>query len=597
MNTPNEPNKDVPSHPPAGGRPGTGRRGVVFQLAALGLILVSALAGMGLAHLLKRPPAPPPFGLKMPERLERTFAAWGRPDLVFLLTAQEHGYMLPCGCSEPQTGGLERRYNFLRLLKARGWDVVALDVGDVAQKDGIQGPVKLPNLQGMLKYVTSMKALKVMGYTAVGLGEFDASLSLGDVLAHYALNEDRPRVLVANLANAEAQYPGQTRPWVEAVEVDADKPGLAVKTGVTALIGPTVQARIKAAEDLKWAPSTGQALAAVLAEMKGAGVELPVLLYQGLLNGNRAAGKPTEAIACAEYFHKQGVELPVILTLSEEDEPPGTPHFVEDRARGLRSAILGLGHKGKYVGVLGAWRTGKPEHPFDFKYQLVEMGPDFATPKGQEAGHPILDLLEAYTKELKDANYLGRYTGTRHELQAMAPVPNLRNPGGPGDPAYVGSKTCKKCHESAYEVWEKTPHSWAYKTLTETEHTRLPNRQFDAECVVCHTVGFGRQGGFTDAARTPHLENVGCESCHGPGSLHVKNSTNPEWQKRMNLAWWKDPNKPETDADRHQRQSRIDAFCQKCHDIDNDVTWKHDGKQDALSRKWPKIAHPTPRGE
>src|SRR5262245_13092873 len=35
------------------------------------------------------------------------------PDLTLILTGQMHGYYNPCGCSRPQLGGLERRYNFI----------------------------------------------------------------------------------------------------------------------------------------------------------------------------------------------------------------------------------------------------------------------------------------------------------------------------------------------------------------------------------------------------------------------------------------------------------------------------------------------------
>jgi hypothetical protein len=587
MTIPNEePNKEVQSHStPGAWRPLT--RGLLFKLGALGLIAVSAVAGTGLARLLKRPdpePAPAP-GLKMPARLDHTFEAWGKPDLVFLLSAQEHGYMLPCGCSEPQLGGLERRYNFLRLLKDRGWSVVALDVGDVAQKEGIQGPVKLPNIQGMPKYVTSMSALKAMGYTAVGIGEYDASLTLLAALGNFALNEDRPRVLAANVQGADTAFPGQLFPWQEAMEVDAEKPGgLAIKAGATAVIGPTVQRKIRE-PGVTFAPLTRVVLQNTLADMKKAGIEFPVLLYQGLINGAKGGVPATEAVACAQAFP----EIPVILCLSEEDEPPGNPHYVT-QPNGAKTAVVSLGHKGKYVGVLGVWRTGKADHPFDLKYQLVELGPEYKTPPGQEKSHPILELMEMYTQNLKKENYLGRYGQTKHELQVLAAVPGLKNPGKEGEPTYVGTMVCKKCHEPAYDVWKHTPHHEAYKTLVE-KATRPSNRQFDAECIVCHTVGFGRQGGFTDAQKTPHLENVGCESCHGPGSLHVKNPNNDEWRKRMNLAWWKDPAAPLDPAAEARRLGRIDDFCQKCHDHDNDVTWIHG----AFARKWPKIAHPTPQ--
>jgi hypothetical protein len=589
MNLPNESNKDVNARRTSSGPWPPLSRSLLFKLAALGLIAVSALAGTGLARLLKqsagpdegKAPSPAPNAL---QRFQRTCDGWGKPDLVFLLSAEEHGYLLPCGCSDPQMGGLERRYNLLRLLKDRGWQVVALDVGDVPQKEGIQGPVKLPNIQGMLKYIVAMKARKVMGYTAVGIGEFEAAQTWGETLANWALNEDRPRILAANVKDVDRVFPLQLYPWTEAIEVDAKAPGgLPIKVGVTGIVGPEVRHKIR--ENNVQFEESVPAIRRVLETMKGAGIELPVLLYQGQVNGNKPGVRPKEAVACAEFFP----EIPIILCLSEEDEPPGNPHYVTHKNAESKTAIVSLGHKCKYVGVLAVWRTNKKERPYEFKYQLVELTPDFKTPPAGEKGHPIRELMEAYALQLKSENYLARYAQTKHELQVLPPVANLKNPGGPGEPTYVGSERCKKCHEAAYDVWKNTPHSHAYQKLVEAKGPA--NRQFDAECIVCHTVGFGRQGGFASADRTPHLENVGCESCHGPGSLHVKNSSDPEWQKRMNLAWWKDPDKPLPAAEENRRLGRINDFCQKCHDIDNDVTWAHGG----FSKKWPKIAHPTPK--
>ena len=59
------------------------------------------------------------------------------------------GYLLPCGCSRPQFGGLERRFNLLAVLRQQGWPVAAFDLGDIPQREG---PRKLANIQGKLKY-------------------------------------------------------------------------------------------------------------------------------------------------------------------------------------------------------------------------------------------------------------------------------------------------------------------------------------------------------------------------------------------------------------------------------------------------------------
>ena len=164
---------DAGRKPPAGRTP-FGRR-LTFQLAALGLIVVSGLAGTGLAWLLRPPGVTDKSDPKATGPLAPYFHDWDKPELVLVLTADQHGYLSPCGCSEPQKGGLERRYNFIRMLKDRGWPVVAVDLGNVPQ---VEAPAGLPNRQGLIKYRYAMRAMKEMGYIAVGIGENETSMPL-----------------------------------------------------------------------------------------------------------------------------------------------------------------------------------------------------------------------------------------------------------------------------------------------------------------------------------------------------------------------------------------------------------------------------------
>jgi hypothetical protein len=547
-------------------------RSWTFRLAALALTVVSALAATGLARWLRPDHRPQPASGDHPPSAAksgfpaRLFAGWSKPDLVIVLSGQQHGYVLPCGCSNPQFGGLERRYNFIQLLKEQGWPVTAVDLGDVPQRSLFSpsqpGPVPLANEQGLIKYRYSMNALKRMGYAAVGLGENEAAMPLFNALGEFALNEPKPRVLVANLLNRDENFPQHEglRSW-EAVQPT----GSSLRLGITAVVGRTVAERIKdpkvrfAVED-----ACAQIVRGTLKEMDGK-ADVRLLLYQG--EKNRAAkGQPaTDAVACARAFP----QFQVVQCLGEE-EPSAEPTPVGN------SLVISVGHKGKYVGVVGVWRTGKADHPYELRYQLVELGEEYLTPPNKETTHPILQLMEEYTRELKRDKYLARYGQIKHELQVEAP---------PAVPVYVGSDKCKKCHESAYEVWQKTPHSHAYQTLVDARRPSL--RQYDAECVVCHVTGFGYVSGFTDAERTPKLKDVGCESCHGPGSAHVKDPTSKQWQLLLNK--WR-PKEDETAKEKTTRQGHIERFCVRCHNVDNDVTWPHEG----FEKKWAKIAHPTP---
>jgi peroxiredoxin len=105
------------------------------------------------------------------------------------------------------------------------------------------------------------------------------------------------------------------------------------------------------------------------------------------------------------------------------------------------------------------------------------------------------------------------------ERQALlAELGTSRNPL-PTRGSYVGSDACQSCHESEYATWSADPHAHAWESLSADGETGNP------ECLRCHTTAYGLAGGFPkDGSAKPHpdLGRVGCESCHGPGSEHIK---------------------------------------------------------------------------
>lgn len=539
-------------------KPTTARRVGTTLLAVL-LLGLSGLAGIVVARWTRsdtQAADTPP--VKFPNR---HFESWpAKPDVVLLITGQQHGYLSPCGCSVPQIGGLERRYNLIQMMKKAGWSVVPIDLGDVPQT---AGPAGLPNQQGLTKYVYAMKAMKKMDYAGVGFGRHEATLGLFTSLGAYSLNDPQPPVLMSNLMDADSILPGMTKPWYY-----ADTPG-GVRVGVTAIMGPSkgdeIREQTRLSDKARFAV-TGETLDNVLTQMTKGSVTLPILMYHGSLG---ATDKKTEACAAAYP------QFPIVVCDSTYEEPELKPTLVPTKA-GTQTLMIQAGKKGKYVVVVGAWKTAKG---FDFKYERVEIAPEFATPDDKVADHPILKLMEEYTAHLRDNDFLGKYGQTKHPLQVMAEVPGLRTPG---EAQYVGSEACKRCHEDAYGVWKKSGHSHAFDTLVKAKNPS--NRQFDPECIVCHTVGFGYKTGYIDEKKTPKLKDVGCESCHGPASLHVRNPNNEEWQKRLN-PWRHMP------VSRDKQLLAIDIMCQKCHDMENDVHWTDGG----FKKKWPKIEHPTPK--
>jgi hypothetical protein len=84
----------------------------------------------------------------------------------------------------------------------------------------------------------------------------------------------------------------------------------------------------------------------------------------------------------------------------------------------------------------------------------------------------------------------------------------------PGTASYTGSDACTDCHADAAEFWKKTVHAQAWQTLVDR------GQQFDYECIGCHVTGFDKPGG-SNLAHNDKLRDVQCETCHGPGSIHV----------------------------------------------------------------------------
>lgn len=87
--------------------------------------------------------------------------------------------------------------------------------------------------------------------------------------------------------------------------------------------------------------------------------------------------------------------------------------------------------------------------------------------------------------------------------------------------SYLGVSKCAECHQPFVESWKKTGHAGAFSSLERV------GKSFDPECVACHSVGFGEEGGFYSMKATPGLADVQCEVCHGKGREHLSDFEKP----------------------------------------------------------------------
>ncbi|MBX7098368.1 MAG: cytochrome c family protein [Myxococcaceae bacterium] len=117
----------------------------------------------------------------------------------------------------------------------------------------------------------------------------------------------------------------------------------------------------------------------------------------------------------------------------------------------------------------------------------------------------VKEILTGYDREVGELNLAW---AKAHGTACPAPAA--------GQSAYVGTARCLDCHEEAAAVWQGSKHSQALPTLEKA------GKQFHLDCIGCHVTGWQRPGGTCRIDQTQLLASVGCEACHGPGSVHAE---------------------------------------------------------------------------
>ena len=173
-----------------------------------------------------------------------------------------------------------------------------------------------------------------------------------------------------------------------------------------------------------------------------------------------------------------------------------------------------------------AIRQSMKEQELEYFDPYLDPGQKATDRWGVTGGVPVVIVLDkqgrirhrsAGWNDLRDPGIVKM----RAAKAAGARVPMLLDPKG-----YSGNDVCGVCHEQEYATWQYTAHSTAFDTLV----THSANRRTD--CIGCHVVGFEEPGGYDFRRQPVHLENVGCESCHGRGGPHLTPNYVPKTEDR-----------------------------------------------------------------
>jgi len=163
----------------------------------------------------------------------------------------------------------------------------------------------------------------------------------------------------------------------------------------------------------------------------------------------------------------------------------------------------------------------------DKKYVVEEMVSDLKlsfpayldpAAKAQAAYGFQRTVPEVYVIDRK-GRVVQRTAGASPRIEALLTLSIKRELGVPNPillekAGYSGEEFCSVCHRDQHATWLLTKHASAWETLVEHGEDRNP------ECLRCHTVGFGKPGGFDPSVRQDHLRGVQCENCHGRGGPH-----------------------------------------------------------------------------
>lgn len=345
-----------------------------------------------------------------------------------IIGGDTQGYLSPCGCVKPMSGGIRRRFTLVKTLKS-GDRTLVLENGGFSRGNDRQSELQMETLA---------EALKAANVDAVNLNPNDLSFGPGVLAAAHRLTGEKV------VATPDLQIAGLTLP-------------------ASVVKGPFYVAALPGQNPARETFALARAVdEAKLLE------KTPILL----LSGDQSRAK-----ALADEFP----DLRLIV-YRQPGNAPAEPFRHKD------TLLVTPGEKGKHVLRL-LWNGRLFE-----AYEVFSLGPEVADDQATAAIYR-------------------RYLDRVGQEKLLEQIPRTETT------PYAGSQACQSCHAETFETWKTSEHAAALHTLEAEHHDR------DPECVGCHVVGLNSTKGFRDRKTTPTLSDVGCESCHGSGVLHVMEST------------------------------------------------------------------------
>ncbi|MES1158160.1 MAG: multiheme c-type cytochrome [Haliangium ochraceum] len=437
--------------------------------------------------------------------------AAGERRLTIFYTAEIRGTLEPCGCTSDPLGDVAR---YAALVRA------AAKASPTLLVDG--GGLSFPESSSPKEKPANVLRAKFLARTLGSLGPpFAAALAETDVPDPHG--EVVPERLAVNLSKAAAVAPSR----LETVG--------GVRVGIFGVADPALASRLGAEAEDPVAAAKRE-----VARLRGAGAELVIALVPldrpTARRLARAAGP--DLVVLGRQVGKgqpraEGVGATFLVSASDELQRVGRIDLVwrgggplidagGPDAAALRRIEIDA-QLSRLDEDLARWSSGPGSDPkfvaakkterAELQNERAELGRPWSPPAaGSYFTNQLIPLRRSLPRDEKTAAGMRRLDGEIGALNLKTAPPPV--PPEPGRPAYVGDARCGGCHAPALAFWKKTVHATAWQTLVDV------NKQNDYRCVGCHVTGYGQVGG-TSLGHTNRLRDVQCETCHGPGSVHV----------------------------------------------------------------------------
>lgn len=501
-------------------------RGVRGGYALLIPILAIVAAASAAACQGCKPPAPGAVTVED--------AAAARPTVRLYVLSTVAGALEPCGCTKDQLGGIDHLAALIESQRDEAPGRLVVSAGPLLFTDPEVKEERAS--QDAWKAEAMALAAKEIGLTAWAPGENDWALG-ADALVKYS-EQSGAVLLGGNLQGAKgvqgvlvrevsgvkvgligvSDPKGRTGAYPAGVQagpaLDAMRAGVeeAKRQGARIFVG---LAALPRGEALRLADHVPELHVLVLGKPSergdgNDGPKPPVLIGSTLVV---ETPNHLQSVAVVDLFVRDGGEGPLVFTDAGGVARAEELMSLSARIRELEIRINGwegdktvsakdLADRKADLERLRAEKAkleaAKTEVSGSFfRYRAVEVRETLGVDKDVAA------QLLAYYKRVNAHN--------KEAFADRVPVPPAK-----GEASYIGVDACTNCHDEERKVYDATAHARAYATL------QRDFKEFNLDCVSCHVTGYGKPGGST-VTHNASLQNVQCEECHGPGSLHAEN--------------------------------------------------------------------------